>query len=54
MVDIEDLGFGCLIVVMGIFIFALIGTSIYAIIHDINKDNNKTDYQKCICEKVEE
>ena len=52
--DIEDLGFGCLFITIGILVLALIGTGIYAIIHDINKDNNKTDYQKCICEKVEE
>ena len=51
--DIEDLGFGFFIVIMSIFMVALIGTGIYAIIHDINKDNNKIDYQKCICEKVD-
>lgn len=52
--DIEDLGFGCLIIILGIFLITLLGVDIYAIIHDINKDNNKIDYQKCICEKVEE
>lgn len=53
--DIEDLGFGCLIILMAIFILALIGTGIYAIIQDINKNNNnENNYQKCICENVKD
>ena len=53
--DIEDLGFGCLIILMAIFILALIGTGIYATIQDINnKNNNENNYQKCICENVKD
>ena len=52
--DIEDLGFGCLIILMAIFILALVGIGIYAIIQDINKNNNENNYQKCICENVKD
>ena len=55
--DIEDLGFGCLITLFTIFILALVGIGIYAAIQDINKNdnnNNENNYQKCICENVKD
>ena len=52
--DIEDFGFVCLITLMAIFILVLIGTGIYAIIQDINNNNNENNYQKCICENVKD
>ena len=50
--DIEDFAFGLFLIIVGILIFALVTLGIYATIVDINK--NKNDYQKCICQKVEE
>ena len=50
--DIEDFAFGFFLIIGGIMIFALVSLGIYATIVDINKNEN--DYQKCICEKVEE
>ena len=52
--DIEDFAFGFFLIFGTILIFALVSLGIYATIKDINRDNNTNDYQKCICQKVEE
>lgn len=50
--DIEDFAFGVFLTIGGILIFVLATLGIYAAIVDINKNTN--DYQKCICQKIEE
>lgn len=50
--DIDDFVFGFFPIIGGIMILALVLLGIYTTIVDINKNIN--DYQKCICQKVEE